>query len=256
MANPLQYSCLGNPMDRGAWQATVHGVAKSQTQLSTHKPQCSAPILSVQSSGFDMCSYLCNHYLSLDVEYGRLLRRCPCPQQSGQGSPSPSPKPPLTSLQSQLLSLPVLQIHKWDYTAGPLLYLSSLVQHSVFETHLCCAIIISLYLLIAVLCLCLSFSRVRPFVTPWTVCSPPGFSVHEISQARILQWVAIPFSRGSVVPFPSRQDVLTHSPPHPRQTRPSSKILLRRGTTETPLLARRSNYVFTFQGNNLFAFGL
>ena len=31
--NPLQYSCLGNPMDRGAWQATVHGVAKSQTRL-------------------------------------------------------------------------------------------------------------------------------------------------------------------------------------------------------------------------------
>ena len=29
--NPLQYSCLRNPMDRGAWWATVHGVAKSQT---------------------------------------------------------------------------------------------------------------------------------------------------------------------------------------------------------------------------------
>ena len=29
----LQYFCLGNPMDRGAWQATVHGVAKSQTRL-------------------------------------------------------------------------------------------------------------------------------------------------------------------------------------------------------------------------------
>ena len=27
---PLQYSCLGNPMERGVWQATVHGVAKSQ----------------------------------------------------------------------------------------------------------------------------------------------------------------------------------------------------------------------------------
>ena len=26
--NPLQYACLENPMDRGAWQATVHGVAK------------------------------------------------------------------------------------------------------------------------------------------------------------------------------------------------------------------------------------
>ena len=32
--NPLQYSCLENPMDRGAWRATVHGVTKSWTQLS------------------------------------------------------------------------------------------------------------------------------------------------------------------------------------------------------------------------------
>ena len=37
--NPLQYSGLENPMDRGAWEATIHGVKKSQTrlkQLSTH----------------------------------------------------------------------------------------------------------------------------------------------------------------------------------------------------------------------------
>ena len=32
--NPLQYSCLENPMDRGAWLSTVHGVTKSQTQLT------------------------------------------------------------------------------------------------------------------------------------------------------------------------------------------------------------------------------
>ena len=32
--NPLQYSCLENPMDRGAWRATVHGVAKSWTRLN------------------------------------------------------------------------------------------------------------------------------------------------------------------------------------------------------------------------------
>ena len=32
--NPLQYSCLENPMDRGAWWATVHGVAESRTRLS------------------------------------------------------------------------------------------------------------------------------------------------------------------------------------------------------------------------------
>ena len=37
--NPLQCCCLENPMDRGAWQAIVHGVSKSQTRLkrlSTH----------------------------------------------------------------------------------------------------------------------------------------------------------------------------------------------------------------------------
>ena len=32
--NPLQYSCLGNSMSRGAWQATVHGIARSRTRLS------------------------------------------------------------------------------------------------------------------------------------------------------------------------------------------------------------------------------
>ena len=32
--NPLQYPCLENPMERGAWQATVYGIAKSQTQMS------------------------------------------------------------------------------------------------------------------------------------------------------------------------------------------------------------------------------
>ena len=34
--NPFQYSCLENPMDRGVWWATVHGVTKSGTRLSTH----------------------------------------------------------------------------------------------------------------------------------------------------------------------------------------------------------------------------
>ena len=34
MANPLQYSCLENPMNRGDWWVTVHGVAQSWTRLS------------------------------------------------------------------------------------------------------------------------------------------------------------------------------------------------------------------------------
>ena len=44
--NPLQYSCLKDPMDRGAWQATVHRVAKSWARLkhlSTHATMHSHP---------------------------------------------------------------------------------------------------------------------------------------------------------------------------------------------------------------------
>ena len=37
--NPFRYSCLENPMDRGAWWATVRGVAKSRTRLSTCRQQ-------------------------------------------------------------------------------------------------------------------------------------------------------------------------------------------------------------------------
>ena len=37
--NPLQYSCLENPMDRAAWWTVVHGVAESQTQLTTYAQQ-------------------------------------------------------------------------------------------------------------------------------------------------------------------------------------------------------------------------
>ena len=40
--NPLQYSCLENPIDRGAWGTTVHGVAKSWTRLKQHSTQAVA----------------------------------------------------------------------------------------------------------------------------------------------------------------------------------------------------------------------
>ena len=36
--NPLQYSCLGNPMDGGVWEATVHGLPKNWTQLRDSAP--------------------------------------------------------------------------------------------------------------------------------------------------------------------------------------------------------------------------
>ena len=46
---PLQYSCLENPMDRGAWQATDHGVTKSQTRLNIYVQTCKTN--SVQYNG-------------------------------------------------------------------------------------------------------------------------------------------------------------------------------------------------------------
>ena len=51
--NPLQYSCLENPMDRGAWWATVHGVSRSWTRLklSTDTYSISNPVsLAVNNS--------------------------------------------------------------------------------------------------------------------------------------------------------------------------------------------------------------
>ena len=51
--NPFQYSCLENPMDRGAWWAAVHGVAKSQIrlkQLSTHTRSYSEKAMAPHSS--------------------------------------------------------------------------------------------------------------------------------------------------------------------------------------------------------------
>ena len=41
--NPLQYSCLENPMDKGAWQATVHGVTGIGHYLATKLPAPTAP---------------------------------------------------------------------------------------------------------------------------------------------------------------------------------------------------------------------
>ena len=50
--NPLQYSCLGNPMDRRAWQPIVHGVAKSWAWLSAHTPP-------VQYAYVFVCRHVC-----------------------------------------------------------------------------------------------------------------------------------------------------------------------------------------------------
>ena len=49
-------------------------------------------------------------------------------------------------------------------------------------------------------CVCLLDAQQRPTLCDPMDCSPPGSSVHGILQARIVEWVAIPFSRGSSQP--------------------------------------------------------
>ena len=61
--NPLQYSCLENPLDRGAWQATIHRVTQSQTQLkqlSVHSMrwQCLETFEVVTARGWRILAYL------------------------------------------------------------------------------------------------------------------------------------------------------------------------------------------------------
>ena len=55
--NPLQYSCLDNPVDSGAWPVTVYEVAKGQMRLSTHTAKISYPSYHVKAT----CVYLIYH---------------------------------------------------------------------------------------------------------------------------------------------------------------------------------------------------
>ena len=65
--NPLLYSCLESPMDRGAWQATAHGVTKSRTQLKQ---------LSMNSCTFQDSVHLVYLY-KVFIRFPRAIS-CPC----------------------------------------------------------------------------------------------------------------------------------------------------------------------------------
>ena len=61
--NPLQYSCLGNSMDRRGWQATVSGVSKSWTKLSIHTHTINwGKLFSLSCFKDFFCSFLCFFY--------------------------------------------------------------------------------------------------------------------------------------------------------------------------------------------------
>ena len=125
--NPPQYSCLKNPMERGAWQATVHRVAKSWTPLN--------PLSTGQKK---------RHKLWIELFREQCIF-----------CTSESPRRKQNS---------ILMVQLWKKES------ESEVIHSC------------------------------PTLCDPVDCSPPGSSVHGILQARVLEWVAISFSRGSSRP--------------------------------------------------------
>ena len=77
--NPLQYSCLGNPMDRGAWQATLHGVAKEldvteqQNSDNTVNQLCAMLSRSVMSNSVTSWTVAHQAALSMEILQARIL---------------------------------------------------------------------------------------------------------------------------------------------------------------------------------------
>ena len=83
--NPLQYSCLGNSMDRGAWRAMVHKVAKSQIQL---KWLSTAHITEIQFSSFQFsCSVMSDSFGPRGLQHARP----PCPSPTPRVYPNSYP---------------------------------------------------------------------------------------------------------------------------------------------------------------------
>ena len=62
--NPLQFSCLENPIDRGAWQATVHGVARVGQDLATKPSFCGQTLVytaaTAAAKSLQLCPTLCD----------------------------------------------------------------------------------------------------------------------------------------------------------------------------------------------------
>ena len=105
---PLQYSCLGNSMNRGAWKATVHGVTKSCDMTES---------LSLSQDSLP---------LNMNKRAGKttLFRICPFTLNSMSSQPSCCPGPPLTPASPHLAApSAALHIRRWACAAAKVVML-------------------------------------------------------------------------------------------------------------------------------------
>ena len=177
--NPLQYSCLGNSMDRGSWRATVHGVAKSQTQLSEWTFR--------QTTDHQLCSEVTRmlnwgigHLKKVHQDERKVKFKC-SPQVFGlKHNYSFKIRPQFLPTGVYLVVLSSFQnlfavSCVGDFFIPLLLFLQFVCMGAWVSSHL----------------LCLTFCDPMNH-------SPPGSSVHGILQARILEWIAMPSSEYSL----------------------------------------------------------
>ena len=155
--NPLQCSCLENPRDRGAWWASVYGVAQSRTQLK----QLSNLAVAGKDLGGNFKWVLRVGLTGKET----FLRKDLIEQEKGKGKGTLAnnehcPQPWVSPVQKDSTVL----------SPG-----SQVLQRNPFTQS------------------CLTLCNPMD-------CSPPGSSILGILQARILEWVAISFSRGSSRP--------------------------------------------------------
>ena len=192
---PLQYSCLENPKNRGAWWATVHGVAKSRTRLSDF------------TFTFKLLSLL-KALLLLFFIYIVVLGSQKKNERNIQSFHVPLPRlactaSAITNTHFQdgafvIMDNSTLTHHRHPksviYTVFTLGDITSMGLDKPVTTCVCHYIIThSIFTSLKILCCVLVTQSCLALCSPMK-CSPPGFSGCGILQARKLKWVATSFS--------------------------------------------------------------
>ena len=182
---PLQYSCLENPMNGGAWWAVVHGVAKSQTRLSNFT--------------------FTFHFPALEKEMATHSLQCSClenPRDGGAWWAAIYGVAQSRMRLKWLSSLAAVKLKRVSMNTDAKILntmLKNLFQNCNKEVQKQVCFISGTAEQFNIVTVSL-LTHVWLFMDPKEY-SPPGPSVHGISQARILEWVAISFTRISSQPW-------------------------------------------------------